>query len=1100
MNLTIPIYVEPGQISPGSKVKEFLVRPVFFEHPQRQHEKLERALHLLAGDLRTLLQQLGEVRGEALVRWTFDPAVETTRLEVPIELRKRVVRPRLLFVTFEALGCRLAMAPRLPEVWFELRRGEELAERAIEVLTAHFRQREREEEDLDDLDKIGMPSTAWVTPLELEVQLSRPKPKPQRAFAFLGESEAMSGAQELRRVGRCLDELYPDDLDRVVQSDVDELTRLLRGKDRRPVLLVGPSLVGKTTLVHEYVWRTVHERRERRHRSHNNVWLLSPQRLISGMMYVGQWENRLLAILAEAKKRDHVLYFDDLLGLYLAGQTCQSTLSVAHVLKPFVERREVRLLGETTPEGLRVLRERDRGFVDLFQIVPVREPTEEQTLRMLIAVQRQLEGQHRTTFDLDVLPTVLDLTRRYLRHLAFPGKGALALRRLAVKHREHRIFRHTALREFHEQSGLALSLLDGQRKLERAVLVEELASGVIGQPAALEAVADVICIAKARLNDPERPLGSLLFLGPTGVGKTQCARAVAKYLFGDAEKLLRFDMNEFSEVGAAARLAGTFDQPEGLLTASVRRQPFAVVLLDEIEKAYPEVFDLLLAVLGEGRLTDALGRTVDFTNTLILMTSNLGVREAQQSLGFRAEAHHGEAYALAAQRFFRPEFFNRLDRIVPFNRLGRGEVQQIARLVLAELLQREGLVRRKCVLRVDPAALAQIVDAGFDPVLGARALKRAVERQLAQPVARLLAQGLPETITVLSVYAAGATLALEAAGLHEVEPMPRSALAASVEGVVRGAAAVLRRIDEQMAPLRPRGEITAESIAGEHVFYYQMQEQLRGVRQQQRALADALAEARPNRPPVFPVLTTRGSSKMWRYHWNYTHSPVLREMAAASDLQLFVEEVAQRAERPESGSASLWALAHDLALVQALTDASDRPGGDAVLIYLQPTSATLQLPLETLSAALANLSQVRHGIWKHLEVQAVELPPEVPGLARVVRGLAVARLLAGERGTHLFCAASGHVELVQVHLWPLADGADPVAEVVGRVQERQRWIDGGRDGADPLALEPVVRIYNVGGHYLDLRTQLTAEGSPELVTLIQQALPIPAEVLETSEA
>src|SRR5262249_45537500 len=186
---------------------------------------------------------------------------------------------------------------------------------------------------------------------------------------------------------------------------------------------------------------------------------------------------------------------------------------------------------------------------------------------------------------------------------------------------------------------------------------------------------DVLAIAKARLNDPDRPLASFLFLGPTGVGKTQCARAVARYLFKDADHLVRFDMNEFPQPGSAARLAGTFDNPEGLLTAAVRRRPFAVVLLDEIEKAHPEVLDLLLQVLGEGRLTDALGRTVDFTNTLIVMTSNLGVREAQAGMGFRPGEHHDpEAYERAAQRFFRPEFFNRLDRVVPFDRLGREEV------------------------------------------------------------------------------------------------------------------------------------------------------------------------------------------------------------------------------------------------------------------------------------------------------------------------------------------------------------------------------------------------------------------------------------------
>src|SRR5262249_7994327 len=260
------------------------------------------------------------------------------------------------------------------------------------------------------------------------------------------------------------------------------------------------------------------------------------------------------------------------------------------------------------------------------------------------------------------------------------------------------------------------------------------------------------------------------------VGKTQCAKALATYLFGDAEKLVRFDMNEFIEAGSAARLVGTFFNPEGLLTAAVRRQPFAVVLLDEIEKAHPEVFDLLLQVLGEGRLTDALGRTVDFSNTIIILTSNLGVREAQASIGYHAgDGHNREVYALAAERFFRPEFFNRLDRIVPFDRLGREDVGRIARLLIGDLFQREGLRRRKSILRVEERALDRVVDQGFDPVLGARALKRAIERQLTQPISARLAEGVPETLTVVGVYPSGDGLAVDVRGLGQAERSPEAA-------------------------------------------------------------------------------------------------------------------------------------------------------------------------------------------------------------------------------------------------------------------------------------------------------------------------------------
>ena len=427
----------------------------------------------------------------------------------------------------------------------------------------------------------------------------------------------------MQRVGRCLDWQFPDELDRAIlrDSEVGELFDLLRARDRRPVLLVGPRQVGKTTVLHEVVFRRVAEKKSP-FVNRECVWLLSPRRLISGMSYVGQWEARLLAILKHARKRDHTLYFDDLIGLFLAGISASSSLSAAQVMKPYLERRDVRVVGEITPEALRVLQERDRSFADLFHILPVREPSDSETLRILIGVQHRLEGKHRCGFDLDVLPAVIDLQRRYERSAAFPGKAARMLNRLAVQadseqdgstardlHRPDPfeptkiVTRDGTLKEFRAQSGLATCVPQPPGPPDRADIVGNLRSQVIGQDEAIEAAADVIAVAKARLNDPDRPLAAFLFLGPTGVGKTETAKAVARYLFGDADRLFRFDMNEYVNKGSAARLVGTFSEPEGLLTGAIRRQPFAVVLLDEIEKADPEVFDLLLQLLGEGRLT-----------------------------------------------------------------------------------------------------------------------------------------------------------------------------------------------------------------------------------------------------------------------------------------------------------------------------------------------------------------------------------------------------------------------------------------------------------------------------------------------------------------
>src|SRR6185369_10057393 len=218
--------------------------------------------------------------------------------------------------------------------------------------------------------------------------------------------------------------------------------------------------------------------------------------------------------------------------------------------------------------------------------------------------------------------------------------------------------------------------------------------------------------------------------------------------------------------------------PEGLLTSAIRRQPFAVVLLDEIEKADPEVFDLLLQLLGEGRLTDSLGRTADFTSAIVIMTSNLGVRDAEANLGFVPEADRSHAYARAAEKFFRPEFFNRLDRVIPFRKLTRDEMGRIARRLVSEVLAREGFVQRKCVLNVAPDALDRVVQAGYDPALGARAMKRAVERELTQPAAARLATLDVNELTVVTVKSAPGALAVSVQAPAWAAKLPLDARAA----------------------------------------------------------------------------------------------------------------------------------------------------------------------------------------------------------------------------------------------------------------------------------------------------------------------------------
>ena len=638
MVVSLPVYVEAVKRRDKDRTVH-RCRPLFFDGPETLGEDLGRAIARLKGEFTHELRSRGEEPcHDKLAAGLFSPPLATRQCKFSVDLRQHIVKCRFLFVSIAAFGRQVAFTPSVPGLWFEVAPGESLETKAEGVVAAHFRRLVKRDgwtyARLDRLSLTGR-ARAWVTTVDMHVTVSqRPPEKMEDRLAALFGARRMSGAGELERCGRCLDWLYPGELDRPLLRDdeVARLVRALQARDRRPVVLVGPRMVGKTAIVHG----AVHEReRLRRPRAEGErLWLVAPQRLISGMMAVGQWEQRLLAILEEAKGRDHVLYFDDVLGLYRAGASAASDLTVADVLRTHVLRRDVRVLAEMTPEMFRAFAERDRGLADQFEVLPVEPLQAPETLQVLLEVGRRLEIRHRCSFDVDVLPTVIDLQRRYVRDAEFPGKGAAFLNQLALTRPRSPVTRDTVYEQFHEQTGLALTLLDGRRKLRRAEVLEALRRRVIGQETALEALADVVSVAKARLNATDRPWAALLFMGPTGVGKTECAKALAAYLFGRDEHLVRLDMNEFDSPAAAARLVGTFFEPEGLLTAPVRRQPFCVVLLDEIEKADPAVFDMLLQVMGEGRLTDAVGRTTDFSSAMVIMTSNLGTREVAKRIGF----------------------------------------------------------------------------------------------------------------------------------------------------------------------------------------------------------------------------------------------------------------------------------------------------------------------------------------------------------------------------------------------------------------------------------------------------------------------------------
>lgn len=622
MIFAIPILIQERPPNEGGQQPLFIVRSVFHAGPEQKSEKLSRALNKLNSVLRNLLEALGEEqRHDQLAQWTFNPVLQHKSVAIRLSLKSGEPLKEFFFVQYHALGRTICFTPAIPDLSFELLPGQKLEARATEVLNAHLREQEKSGllATVADLDTRGKFRLS-VIEVEMSPAAIAKKKKPKLRALLFGGDEPASGEKELRKVGQSLQQWYPDDLQRSLGRDaeVDELARLFASKDRRPILVVGPPKVGKTALIHELAWQ-IGRRKKEKFAGARQIWLLSPMRLISGMSYLGEWENRVNAIIKHAAEKDHVLYFEDLPGLFTAGVSSASDLNVAQVLKPHLEKRAVRTLAEITPEALRVLREKDRAFADLFHIVPLDEPSDAEVWRVLIHLARELENEHRCAFEIDVLPLVFELHRRFAREAAFPGKAAGFLRRLAIRHKEEKIARNDAIREFSAQTGLLTAFVSepdaaAANRGTRASLLAELRKLLKGQDQALANLADVLVTFRAGLNDPTRPIATLLLLGPTGVGKTESAKALAQILFGSSDRLLRFDLNEFVDARALARLTGSPADPDGLLTGAVRRQPFSVILFDEIEKAAPEVFDMLLGALDEGRLVDSLGRVADFTN------------------------------------------------------------------------------------------------------------------------------------------------------------------------------------------------------------------------------------------------------------------------------------------------------------------------------------------------------------------------------------------------------------------------------------------------------------------------------------------------------
>jgi ATP-dependent Clp protease ATP-binding subunit ClpC len=580
------------------------------------------------------------------------------------------------------------------------------------------------------------------------------------------------------------------------EEEIAQTVEILARRRKNNAVLIGEAGVGKTAIVEGLALRIAEGDVPETLRD-ARVVALDMGSLVAGSQYRGQFEQRLKAVLAEVTASEgRIVLFVDELHTVLGAGGAEGAMDAANLLKPMLARGELRMVGATTLSEYKKI-ERDAALARRFSAVMVEAPSVEETVAILHGLRSAYEEHHAATITDEALHAAARLSDRYLTEQHLPDKAidlvdqAAAKLRLATPRpvdvaslREQlkaavesedyeqaaNIKTKIARQEAAEAGGTGSAervtvgetaiaavvaartgipvgeLVEGE--LTRLVeLEDDLHQRVIGQDEAVEKVADTIRRARVGLSEPDRPLGSFLFLGPTGVGKTELVKALSERLFATEDALVRIDMSEYREPHTVARLIGS---PPGYigygdggqLTEPVRRRPYSVILLDEIEKAHPEVWNVLLQLLDDGRLTDGEGRTVDFTNAVIVMTSNLGAGRAKRGIGFTATAPGAADDRMldAAKSAFLPEFLNRIDEVVTFQALGEEQVASIARLIVARVADRLR-VERGIALTVDDALIAKLASDGFDEEFGARPLQRHVRRTLERELTRAILSG-----------------------------------------------------------------------------------------------------------------------------------------------------------------------------------------------------------------------------------------------------------------------------------------------------------------------------------------------------------------------
>ena len=599
-------------------------------------------------------------------------------------------------------------------------------------------------------------------------------------------------------------------------GEIERVMQILSRRQKNNPLLIGEPGVGKTAVAEGLAQLIVSNQVPDILRG-KRLLTLDVSALVAGSKYRGEFEDRLKKCIKEVKDAGDIILFIDEMHTLIGAGSAEGSIDAAAILKPPLSRGEIQVIGATTIDEYRKHLEKDSALERRFQPITVGEPNEEQALRIMEGLRDRYEAHHQVHFTDEALQAAVTLSDRYIQDRFLPDKaidvmdeaGARMrirnmtlpdeLREMDDKLRQIRSDKDKAIAEQDFERAAKLRDQESAVKDERAaaekkwaedsqksvhqVTAQDIANvvsmttgvpvsnlteaetekllrmesvlheRVIGQEEAVTALSKAIRRSRAGLKDPKRPAGSFIFLGPSGVGKTELSKALAEFLFSSEDALISFDMSEYMEKHSVSRLVGSppgyvgFDEG-GQLTKAVRQRPYSVVLFDEIEKAHPDVFNILLQILEEGRLTDAQGRTVDFRNTVIIMTSNVGAREisAPTTLGFSPEGKAGlsdkeikSRVMGEVKKLFRPEFLNRIDEIIVFKSLTQEQIVEIAKLMVADL--RERLIAQNMTINLTDDAYKLIAKEGTDAAYGARPLRRAIQRLLEDPLSEELLEG-----------------------------------------------------------------------------------------------------------------------------------------------------------------------------------------------------------------------------------------------------------------------------------------------------------------------------------------------------------------------